>query len=71
MAVLALTTSLGDMRTKLGNMVVGTSKAGLPITADDLVSVLLCNPVIPNNTPDRTLWKSSTSVKKMKNFLKI
>ncbi|CAM6120144.1 unnamed protein product [Calypogeia fissa] len=36
MAVLALTTSLTDMRERLGNMVVGTSKAGDPITADDL-----------------------------------
>ncbi|EOA39886.1 hypothetical protein CARUB_v10008563mg [Capsella rubella] len=36
MAVLALTTSLGDMRERLGKMVVGNSKAGDPITADDL-----------------------------------
>ncbi|XP_010500615.1 PREDICTED: formate--tetrahydrofolate ligase [Camelina sativa] len=36
MAVLALTTSLGDMRERLGKMVVGNSKAGEPITADDL-----------------------------------
>ncbi|KAM7272659.1 hypothetical protein ACFE04_027322 [Oxalis oulophora] len=36
MAVLALTTSLADMRERLGNMVVGNSKAGDPITADDL-----------------------------------
>lgn len=36
MAVLALTTSLSDMRERLGNMVVGNSKAGEPITADDL-----------------------------------
>ncbi len=28
MAVLALTTSLSDMRSKLGNMVIGMSKAG-------------------------------------------
>ncbi|WOL00465.1 formate--tetrahydrofolate ligase [Canna indica] len=36
MAVLALTTSLADMRERLGRMVVGNSKAGEPITADDL-----------------------------------
>ncbi len=36
MAILALTTNLPDMRERLGNMVIGTSKAGDPITADDL-----------------------------------
>jgi len=36
MAILALTTSLEDMREKLGNIVVGYSTSGLPITADDL-----------------------------------
>ncbi|KAJ3677080.1 hypothetical protein LUZ60_002804 [Juncus effusus] len=36
MAVLALTTSLADMRERLGKMVVGNSKEGEPITADDL-----------------------------------
>ncbi|KAJ6849270.1 formate--tetrahydrofolate ligase [Iris pallida] len=36
MAVLALTTSLSDMRERLGRMVIGNSKAGEPITADDL-----------------------------------
>ena len=43
MAVLALTTSLRDMRERLGNMVIGMSKAGVPITADDLgVGGALC-----------------------------
>lgn len=43
MAVLALTTSLKDMRSKLGNMVVGMSKSGEPVTADDLgVGGALC-----------------------------
>lgn len=43
MAVLALTTSLKDMRERLGNMVIGMSKAGVPITADDLgVGGALC-----------------------------
>ncbi|GFH32776.1 formate tetrahyrofolate ligase, partial [Haematococcus lacustris] len=36
MAVLALSTDLKDMRERLGRMVVGNSKAGDPITADDL-----------------------------------
>lgn len=36
MAVLALAKDLPDMRDKLGNMVVAYSKAGEPITADDL-----------------------------------
>ena len=43
MAVLALTTSLKDMREKLGNMVIGMSKKGEPISADDLgVGGALC-----------------------------
>ncbi|GFP94394.1 formate--tetrahydrofolate ligase [Phtheirospermum japonicum] len=36
MAVLALTTSLSDMRERLGKMVIGNSRAGDPVTADDL-----------------------------------
>ena len=36
MTVLALTTSLADMREKLGNIVVGMSRSGEPVTADDL-----------------------------------
>ena len=36
MAVLALTTSLKDMRERLGAMVVASSKSGTPISADDL-----------------------------------
>ncbi len=36
MAILALTTSLADMRERLGNMVIGTSRAGNAVTADDL-----------------------------------
>lgn len=36
MAVLALTTSLSDMRQRLGKMVIGNSRAGDPVTADDL-----------------------------------
>ncbi|KAJ1994149.1 tetrahydrofolate synthase [Coemansia spiralis] len=36
MAVLALTTSLADMRERLGRMVVALSKQGTPITCDDI-----------------------------------
>jgi len=36
MAILALTTSLADMRARLGRMVVALSRAGEPITAEDL-----------------------------------
>jgi len=36
MAVLALTTGLRDMRERLGRMVIGSSKTGEPISADDL-----------------------------------
>ncbi|KAJ1668118.1 tetrahydrofolate synthase [Coemansia sp. RSA 1813] len=36
MAVLALTTSLADMRDRLGRMVVALSKQGTPVTCDDI-----------------------------------
>jgi formyltetrahydrofolate synthetase len=36
MAILALTTSLEDMRERLGRIVIGMSRAGAPVTADDL-----------------------------------
>jgi len=36
MAVLALTSSLADLRERLGRMVVASSRDGVPITADDL-----------------------------------
>jgi formyltetrahydrofolate synthetase len=53
MAILALTTSLADMRERLGRMVIGTSKAGEPITADDLgvggaLTVLMKDAIQPN-----------------------
>lgn len=53
MAVLALTQGLSDMRDRLGNMVVASSKAGIPITADDLgvsgaLTVLMKDTVKPN-----------------------
>ncbi|EIM90025.1 FTHFS-domain-containing protein [Stereum hirsutum FP-91666 SS1] len=53
MAVLALTTSLSDMREKLGAMVVATSKGGDPVTADDIgvggaLAVLMKDTVKPN-----------------------
>ena len=36
MAILALTTSLGDMRRRLGEIVVASNKQRKPVTADDL-----------------------------------
>jgi methylenetetrahydrofolate dehydrogenase (NADP+) / methenyltetrahydrofolate cyclohydrolase / formyltetrahydrofolate synthetase len=36
MAVLALTTDLADMRERLGRMVIGTSRSGEAVTAEDL-----------------------------------
>lgn len=53
MAVLALTTSLQDMRERLGAMVVATSKQGDPITADDIgvggaLTVLMKDAIKPN-----------------------
>lgn len=37
MAILALTTSLQDMKERLGKMVVANDKKGEPVTAEDLV----------------------------------
>lgn len=39
MAILALADSLGDMKNRLARMVVGTSRSGQPITAEDLVCI--------------------------------
>ena len=53
MAILALTTGLKDMRERLGSMVIGTSRAGEAITADDLgtggaLTVLMKDTIHPN-----------------------
>ena len=53
MAVLALTTDLKDMRRRLGDMVVASSKSGEPVTADDLgiggaLTVLMKDAIMPN-----------------------
>jgi formyltetrahydrofolate synthetase len=42
MAVLALSTSLYDMRERFGRMVIGTSKAGVPVTVEDLGAAGAC-----------------------------
>ncbi len=52
MAILALTTGLADMRERLGKMVIGTNRAGDPITADDLgmggaLTVLMKDAIMP------------------------
>jgi len=62
MAVLALSTSLQDMRRRLGRIVIGYSRTGVPITAEDLkaagaMAVILREAIKPNllqtleNTP--------------------
>jgi formate--tetrahydrofolate ligase len=62
MTVLALTTSLRDMRARLGRIVIGNTKDGTPITADELqaagaMTVILRDAIKPNllqtleNTP--------------------
>ncbi|KAF6765211.1 C-1-tetrahydrofolate synthase [Ephemerocybe angulata] len=53
MAILALTTGLQDMQTRLGAMVVATSKRGDPVTADDIgvsgaLAVLMKDAIKPN-----------------------
>ncbi|MBT5711109.1 formate--tetrahydrofolate ligase, partial [Candidatus Poribacteria bacterium] len=62
MAILALTTDLRDLRERLGRIVVGMSKAGTPVTAEDLrcagaMTVLMKDALMPTlmqtleNTP--------------------
>ena len=53
MAILGLTTSLKDLRQRLGRIVVGYSKAGKPVTGEDLqgagaMAVLLKEAIKPN-----------------------
>lgn len=52
MAILALTTSLKDMRERLGRIVIGLSRSGEPVTADDLgvggaLAVLMKDAIMP------------------------
>ncbi len=62
MAILALATSLQDLRKRLGRIIIGSSKEGKPVTAEDLkcagaMTVLLRDAIKPNllqtleNTP--------------------
>jgi formyltetrahydrofolate synthetase len=53
MAILALATSLRDIRAPLGRIVIGTNRSGEPVTADDLgtgsaLTVLMKYTVMPN-----------------------
>jgi formyltetrahydrofolate synthetase len=53
MAILALATSLDDMRERLGRIVIGSSKSGVPVTADDIgvsgaLTVLMKDTIMPN-----------------------
>lgn len=52
MAILALTTSLEDMRERFGKIVIGTNRAGEPITAEDIgcagaMTVLMMDAIKP------------------------
>jgi len=52
MAILALSTSLADMRERMGAMVIGMSRAGEPITAEDIgcagaLTVLMKDTLMP------------------------
>jgi formate--tetrahydrofolate ligase len=62
MAILALSSSLADLRTRLGRIVVGHTRADEPVTAEQLggagaMAVILRDAVVPNllqtleNTP--------------------
>ena len=62
MAVLALTTGMADMRERLGRMVIGTSRSGEAVSAEDIgvagaLTVLMKDAIMPNlmqtveNTP--------------------
>lgn len=53
MAILALTTSLQDMRERLGRMVIGLDRKGEPVTAEDIgcagaLAVLMKDAIKPN-----------------------
>ncbi len=53
MAVLSLTTSLADMRERLGRIVIGNDRQERPVTADDLgvggaLAVLMKDAIMPN-----------------------
>ena len=53
MAILALTTSLKDMRERIGRVVIGLNRQGKPVTLEDLgvagaVTVLLRDAIMPN-----------------------
>ena len=53
MAILALTTSLEDLRERIGRCVIGTSKAGEAVTVEDLgvagaATVLMKDAIMPN-----------------------
>jgi len=62
MAILALTKDLADMRDRMGNIVIGTSKAGEAITAEDLgVAGAIDRPDegCHHAQPDASHWKGT------------
>ena len=53
MAVLALANGLGDMKDRFARMVIGSSRAGVPVTCDDIgvtgaITVLMKDAIMPN-----------------------
>ncbi|XBW35628.1 hypothetical protein QEN19_001202 [Hanseniaspora menglaensis] len=53
MAILALSNDLDDMRNRIGNMIIGNSKAGDPITCEDIgcagaVTAIMIDAINPN-----------------------
>jgi len=53
MAILAMATDLADLRARLGRIVIGTNRAGQPVTAEDLkcagaMAVLMKDAIKPN-----------------------
>ena len=70
MAILALTTSLGDLKKRLGRIVIGNSYKGEPVTADDLgvtgaLAVLMKDSIKPNimqTLGESTQWKIGRTV---------
>ena len=62
MAVLALSTGIDDLKTRLGNIVVGFSKSGVPLTAEDFVSFKILKILKMNQYRKFTHMKSFSRV---------
>uniref|UniRef100_A0A8B9GNC1 formate--tetrahydrofolate ligase n=1 Tax=Astyanax mexicanus TaxID=7994 RepID=A0A8B9GNC1_ASTMX len=65
MAVLALTSSMEDMRQRLAKMVVATSRSGDPITTEDLVSAAVMCICVPTHLPHVVVLVATVRALKM------